>query len=81
MLYMCVCVYIDMHIHRHHPLFFVSWIMWGFAIKRSRVLGPLGQHLLVPHQATLKNNQSCSCTHLAEVPRHELCSALAMKPG
>lgn len=77
MVYMWVFVYIDIYIH-HHCFFFVSLIIWGFAIKLSRILGPLGQHLLVPRQATLQNNQSCSCTHLAEVPRHELCSALLL---
>ena len=74
---MMVYVYIDKHIHCC-CLLFVSLIIWGFTIKLSRVLGPLGQHLLVLCQAALQNNQSWSCTHLAEVPWHELCSALLL---
>lgn len=77
MVYMWLYVYIDICIH-YHCLLFVSLIIWGFEIKLSRILGPLGQHPLVLCQARLENNQSCSCTHLAEVPRHGLCSALLL---
>lgn len=58
------------------PLSFVSLITWSPVIKLSLVLGPLGQYLLVPCQAALQNNQSCSCAGLVEVPRHEDCNAL-----
>lgn len=62
------------------PLFFsfVSLITWSLVIKLSLVSGPLGQYLLVPCQAALQNNQSCSCTLLAEVPRHGECNALLL---
>lgn len=60
------------------PLSFVSLITWSLVIKLSLVSGPLGQYLLVPCQTALQNNQSCSCTHLAEVLRHEECRALLL---
>lgn len=60
------------------PPSFVSLITWSLVIKLSLVSGPLGQYLLVPCQAALQNNQSCSCTLLAEVPGHEECNALLL---
>lgn len=53
MVYMWICVYKDVHIHCH-CLLYVSLIIWGFAIKPSRLLGPLGQHLLVPVRVRCK---------------------------
>lgn len=59
-------------------LSFVSLITWSLVIKLSLVSGPLGQYLLVPCQAVLQNNQSCSCTSLVKVPRHKECNALLL---
>lgn len=60
------------------PLSFVSLITWSLVIKLSLVSRPLGQYLLVPCQAALQNNQSCSRAGLVEVPRHEECNALLL---
>lgn len=56
----------------------MSLITLSLVIKLSLVPGPWGQYLLVPCQAALQNNQSCSRTLLVEVPQHEECNALLL---
>lgn len=82
MIYKWVYVYIDIHIHCC-VLLFVSLIIWGFAIKLSGVLGPLGQHLLIPLSGYIAK-QSILLLHSlggSATTRTVQCFALAMKPG
>ena len=74
--YVGICIYRQTHSPPLPPFCFFDNV--GLCSQTKQSFRTLGAASFSSASGCVANSQSCSCTHLAEVPRHDLCSALLL---